>query len=106
MIEKINMSSDECETIINYSQFQIGEWAELYTTDKLVMKRYKKYMKKYPEACRLVKEDKYSMTFQMPPKLIGIYPRAPHKARQFTEEEKAANAERLRQMRAAQKKNA
>lgn len=102
MKEKVVMSAEDTETIINYSVHHIGEWPELYTTDKIVMKRYDKFMAKYPDVCKLIKEDKYSMTFSVHPKCIGIYPRAPHR-NTFTPEQQRINGERLKQMHAAKK---
>lgn len=95
MTEKIIMSADETETIINFSKYHIGDWAELYTTDKVVMKRYEKFAAKYPEHCKLIKEDQYSMTYTVHPKCVGIYPRAPRFSH-FTPEQQRLNAERLR----------
>lgn len=97
MTEKVVLSLDDIETVINYAPSQIGKWPELYTTDKLIMKRYEKFMAKNPEECILLAEDKYSMTFSVHPKCIGIYPRALRKAH-FTEEQQRANAERLARM--------
>ena len=105
MTPKITMSAGETETVINYSVYHIGEWAEIYTTDKFVMARYEKFANKYPDFCKLYKEDKYSMTFSVHPKCVGIYPRAPRIAH-FTPEQQAINAERLRKMRAERNNNA
>ena len=87
MIQKIDMKLDETETIISYSQYNIGPWAEVYTTDKLVMKRYSKFCKEHPDRARLVKEDKYSMTFSVDPKCASLYPKAPRRVI-LTEEQK------------------
>lgn len=50
MKEKVDIKADECETVINYSRYHIGDWAELYTTDKGVMKRLEKFCEKH-EIC-------------------------------------------------------
>ena len=92
MKEKINMSADETETCINYCKYHIGDWAELYTTDKTVMKRYEKFIAARPDLCRLIKEDKYSKTFSVHPKAVGVYPR---KIKIFTEEERQQRRERF-----------
>ena len=92
MTEKVEMPAEETETIINYSKVLIGEWAEVYTTDKIIMKRYEKFMQKYPDRCRLLKEDKYSMTFFVHPKSASIYPRA---IRQLSDEEQELRRQRF-----------
>ena len=76
---KINPSPDEVETIINFSSTQIGSWAEVYTNDRYVMKRYEKFRKEHPEYATLIKEDDYSMTYSVHPKCASLYPRAPKK---------------------------
>jgi len=97
MTEKVITLAEDTETIINYSKYHIGDWAEIYTTDKVVMKRNEKFRAKHPDYCKLIKEDKYSMTWSVHPKCAGIYLRAPRKS-YMSEEQKQANAERLRQM--------
>lgn len=92
MIEKVVMAEEDTETVINYPKFRPDVWAELYTTDKIIMKRYEKLSHQRPDLCRLVKEDKYSMTFSVHPKAVGIYPR---KIKVCTEEERQIRAERL-----------
>lgn len=99
MKEKVVMMAEDTETVINYCKFHIGEWAELYTTDKQVMKRIEKFCKNHPEYGKLIKEDKYSMTFSMHPKCASLYPRAPRKMN-FTEDQKRELAERLAKTRA------
>ena len=94
MTEKVVMLTEDTETTINFSKVNIGDWAEVYTTEKPVMKRYEKFMKSHPEYCRLVKEDKYSMTFSVDPKCASYYPRAPRKV-VYTEEQKQALIDRL-----------
>ena len=101
MLPKANITIDEIETVINYSLYNIGEWAELYTTDKNVMKRFDKFAKAHPDYCRLVKEDNYSMTFSVHPKCANLYPKAPKKMN-YTDEQKAQLTERLRLMREKQ----
>jgi hypothetical protein len=95
MTEKLAIAAEDIETAITYSKHTLGEWAELYTTDKVVMKRYVKFAEKYPDACRLKEEDQYSMTFLVHPKCAGIYPKAP-RMNHLTDEQKQANAERLK----------
>ncbi len=100
MQEKEPMLAEDTETIWNYCKFHIGEFVEMYTTDKTMMRRYEAFTQKYPEHCRLVKEDKYSMTFSIDPACMGVKPRAPRKAPILTVEQKQANKERLEKYRA------
>ena len=94
MTEKVMMLAEDTETTINFSKANIGDWAEVYTTDKNIMKRYEKFVEKHPDRCRLINEDKYSMTFSCDPKCASIYPRAPRKV-VYTDEQKRALTERL-----------
>lgn len=98
MDEKIIMLAEDTETIINFCKYHIGEWAEVYTTDKVVMKRYEKFMEKYPDVCKVIKEDKYSMTFSVHPKCAGIYPHAPRRTN-ISAEQMKINTERLQKLR-------
>ena len=98
MTEKITIPAEEAETVINFSKGQIGDWAEVYTTDKPVMKRFEKFVTKHPDYGRLLKEDKYSMTFSVHPKSASLYPKAPRTV-VMTEERKQALADRLREAR-------
>lgn len=97
MKEKVDIKADECETVINYSRYHIGEWAELYTTDKGVMKRVEKFCEKHPDYGKLIREDKYSMTFSLHPKCASLYPRAPRKV--------VMTEERMKQIEEARKKS-
>jgi len=99
MTEKVAMLAEDTETIWNYSKYHIGEWPEMYTTDKIVMKRYERFAQKHPDYCKLVKEDQYSLTFTIHPKCMGLYPRAPRKGPVLTEEQKQANRKRLENLR-------
>lgn len=97
-MEKVVMAAEDTETIINYSKYHIGEWAEVYTTDKLVMKRFEKFINEHPDRGRLIKEDKYSMTFSVHPKCASLYPRAPKRV-EMSEERKKILADRMRSLR-------
>lgn len=92
------MLAEDTETVINYSKYHIGDWAELYTTDKQVMKRIEKFCVNHPDYGKLLKEDKYSMTFSLHPKCACLYPHAPRKMN-FTEEQKKIMSERLARIR-------
>ena len=100
MTEKVYTLLEDTETVINYCKYHIGDWAEVYTTDKNVMKRFDKFCKNNPDYCKLIKEDKYSMTWSVHPKCASLYPRAPRKGRTYSEEEKRLLAERLANARA------
>ena len=95
MIEKVPMLAEDTETTWNYCKYHIGDWVEMYTTDKAMMHRYEEFTKKYPDHCKLIKEDKYSMTFSIDPKCMGFKPKAPRKGPVLTEEQKQANRDRL-----------
>ena len=95
MIEKVTMLAEDTETVWNYSKYHIGDWVEMYTTDKVMMRRYDQFAMKHPEHCKLIKDDKYSMTFLIDPKCMGFKPRAPRKGPTLTEEQKKANIQRL-----------
>ena len=97
MIKKVDVLFEDQETIINYAKHVIGEWAEVYTTDKVVMKRYEKFCKEHPEYARVIKDDKYSMTFTVHPKCASVYPKAPRKV-EMSDERKEALREQLRSL--------
>lgn len=94
MTEKVAMLAEDTETVINFSRHNIGDWAEVYTTEKPVMKRYEKFTKNHPEYARLIKEDKYSMTFSVDPRCAAYFPRAPRRLN-YTDEQKRLLTERL-----------
>ena len=99
MTDKVAMLAEDTETIWNYCKYHIGDWVEMYTTDKVIMRRYELFSRKYPDHCKLVKEDQYSMTFSIDPVCMGFKPRAPRKAPALTEEQIQANRERLEDIR-------
>lgn len=98
MKPKYDTLFEDKETIINFSEYHLGAWAEVYTTDKVVMRRFEKFCKEHPDYGRLVKEDQYSMTFSVHPKSASLYPYAPRK-NTLSEEHKKALAERMRAIR-------
>lgn len=97
MLEKFTVSEEDRETVINYSPYHAGEWCELYTTDRTIMRRYEKFAEQHPDYCKLLKEDKYSMTFSVHPRCV-LHPHAPRKV-SFTEEQLKAMTERLQNAR-------
>ena len=95
---KANVPQEEQETIINYAKFGIGEWAEVYTTDYTIMKRYEKFCKTHPDYAKILKKDKYGMTFSVHPKCASLYPRAPRQT-SISEERRQELKERMVQIR-------
>jgi len=101
MIEKVNLNAEEVETIWTHSKYHSGDWIEVYSTDKILLRRYEKFSHKYPDYCKVINDDKYSMTFMIHPKCMGFYPKVPRKTPVLTEAQKQANKERLERMRKA-----
>ena len=99
MTDKVQMLPEDVETVWNFSKYHIGEWIEMYTTDRSMMKRYEEFTDLYPDHCKLVREDQYSMTFSVDPKCMGIKPRVPRKGSVLTEDQKQANKVRLENLR-------
>ena len=93
------MLTEDTETIWTYCKYHIGPWIEMYTTDRIMMRRYEKFADKYPDNCKLIKQDLYSMTFMIDPKCMGINPRVPRKGPFLTEKQKQVNRERLENLR-------
>lgn len=101
MTEKVPMLAEDTETTWNYSKYHFGNWVEMYTTDRVMMRRYEQFSQKYPDHCKLIGENRYSMTFSIDPVCMGLKPRAPRKAPALTEDQKQANKERLESIRQA-----
>ena len=99
MTNKVQMLQEDIETVWCFSKFHIGEWVEVYTTDKAMMRRYEAFAPKYPDHCRLVKENQYSMTFSIDPKCMGFKPKVPRKGPVLTEDQKQENRMRLENLR-------
>jgi len=96
MQAKVSIPMEEQETVINFFPVEMGKNCEVYTTIPSMMKYLEKMVNKFPEKCRLVKDDQYSYTAQIPFKLVK--PRAP---RVYTEEQRQAMAIKLAAARAA-----
>jgi len=90
MKQKISIPLEEQELHINYCPYEMDKMCEIYTTISWLMKYLEKMVEKYPEDCKLVRDDQYSYTVRIPFKLVK--PRAP---RRMTEEQIQASAERL-----------
>ena len=54
MTDKIRMLAEDTETTWNYCKYHIGEWAEMYTTDKIMMRRYETFAQKYHRAIYII----------------------------------------------------
>ena len=93
---KYSIPREEQETHINYSPIEMGKLCEVYTTVPTMMKYLEKMVNKFPNECRLVREDQYSYTAQIPFKLVK-----PRNPRVMTDEQKAATRERLAAARVA-----
>ena len=98
MKEKVYNLPEDTETIWTYCQYHIGDWIEMYTTDKVMMHRYEEFSRKYPDYCKLAEDTEYSMTFMIDPKCMGFKPKVPRKGPALSEEQKQANRERLERM--------
>lgn len=90
MKEKVRTGVEEQELHINYYPVEMGKNCEIYTTIPWMMNRLEKLVEKYPDKCRLVKDDKYSYTASIPFKLVQ-----PRNPKILTEEEKQAVRERF-----------
>ena len=93
---KYSIPREEQETHINYSPIEMGKLCEVYTTVPTMMKYLEKMVNKFPNECRLIRDDQYSYTAQIPFKLVK-----PRNPRVMTDEQKAATRERLAAARAA-----
>lgn len=98
MIEKEVTAAEDRETVWNKSIHHLGEVYEMYTTDKNDMQKALKLAKKYPDAVKVIKDDKYGMTFQFSMTDGSLFWR-PKIRRTMTEEQKARAREQLKQSR-------
>ena len=98
MIEKVVTAAEDRETTWNKCVYHIGEVYEMYTTDKNDMQKALKLAKKYPNDVKIVKDDKYGMTFQFSMSGGSLFWR-PKIRRTMTEEQKAQAREQLKTMR-------
>ena len=90
MKPKISVPTDEQELHINFSPTQPDKMCEVYTTIPWAMKQLEKLVNKFPNECKLVKDDKYGYTAMIPFKLVK--PRSP---RVMTDEQKQAARDRM-----------
>lgn len=90
MKDKVSIPLEEQETHINYNYIEMGKMCEVYTTVPSMMKYLEKLVTEFPDECKLVNDDQYSYTVQIPFKLVK-----PRKPRVMTEEQRAAVAARL-----------
>ena len=68
----------------------MGKLCEIYTTIPWMMKYLEKMVIKFPDECRMIKDDQYSYTAQIPFKLVK-----PRNPRVMTEEQKKKMADHL-----------
>lgn len=94
MKKKVTIPTDEQEMLINYSPIGMGSDCEVYTTIPWAMKYLERMVNKYPDICKLIKDDQYSYTARIPFKLVK--PRAP---RIMTEEQRKVASDRLAELR-------
>ena len=92
---KVSIPLEEQEFHVNFSPVGMGKNCEVYTTIPWVMKYLEKMVTKYPNECKLVRDDQYSYTASIPFKLVK-----PRNPRQISDEQKQAAAERLKNARA------
>jgi len=94
--EKVSIPVEEQELHINYGPTEMGKNCEVYTTIPWAMKYLEKMVKRYPNECKMIKDDKYSYTASIPFKLVK-----PRNPRAMSEEQRLAAGERLKAARAA-----
>lgn len=88
------LSRNEQETAIN--MLAAEKEADIYTSDPVMIRRMDKLCASRPDTFRLVREDEIGKTYRCPKKCVRVS--AP---RVMSEEQRAANAERLRKAREA-----
>ena len=96
MEERTNFTKEEIETIINYTN--ADTYAEAYTNNTVIMKKYLKLAESNPKEVVVVQSDINSVCIRFPKKWVKIKP-----PRIMSEEQKQAAAERLRQLRSSGK---
>ena len=89
MEERQNLTKEEIETLINYTN--ADTYAEAYSNNTSVMKRYLKLAKEKPEEVTVINSDANSVTIRFPKKWVKIRP-----PRAISEEQRLAAAERLK----------
>ena len=100
MKKKISIPLDEQELHVNYCPAETGKNCEIYTTIPWLMKHLEKMVNKFPELCRVVKDDQYSYTVSVP--FICVKPRNP---RIVPEEQLEAARDRMAKLRQEQLAN-
>lgn len=90
------LSRDEQETAIN--MIAAEKYADIYSSDPVMIRRMDKLCEARPDAFSLVRADEIGKYYRCPKKCVKVS--AP---RIMSEEQRAANAEQLRKARKAQK---
>lgn len=96
IVDKEITPIEEKETVWSKSVYTYGDVYEMYTTDKVDMQRAIKLAKKYPNDVKIVKDDKYGMTFTFS-MTGGTLAWRPKQNRPMTEEQRQLYADRLRE---------
>lgn len=94
MDAKKNTPMSEQETIINFSPGD--KQADIYSSDPVVIRRLKKYADENPDKISVIMDNASGIEVLFPMDWISFKPR---KKRVMSEEQRQANAERLRSYR-------
>lgn len=96
----VQLTSYEKETIIRFSEAK-DEYAECFTYNTRLINRLRELSTQRPDDCKFISDNgNGGLTFSFPKKWVRINP--PPK-REYTKEQKAAMAERMRNMRQSSK---
>jgi len=98
MKDKVSIPMEEQELHINFCPAEMGKNCEVYSTIPWIMKYLEKMVNTYPDDCKLIKDDQYSYTAQIPFKLVK--PRAPRTQSEKQKEQARQNLAIMRSKRA------
>ena len=93
----MTISLEEQETVIGF--MRQDDNMEIYTTDSTMITRLDKLVSKNPEQYKVIKQDDISKTYSCPKKFLSL--RSAEIKREYTEEQRQAMAERLKNNRKA-----
>jgi len=96
---KYALKLEEQETIIRF--MRDDETAEIYSCDTIIINKLDRKVASHPGTYELVKEDEYGKWYRCPKDRIGFRP----PAREYTDEERQARADRARNNAAFKKNN-
>ena len=97
-MSEYKLTREEIETIINFCS--ADKTASIYTCSSVMMRQLDKLMEQYPNDVRLIKQDKFSKTYELPKKWV-MRIRVP---RQISEEQKEKLRENLLKFRQEKQK--